>query len=952
MIGSTLAHYRLEAVLGRGGMGIVYRAHDDRLNRSVAIKVLSGPSGDTLQQLLREARAASGLSHAGVVTIHSVEQDGDVHFIVMEFLDGRSLADAIPPSGVSIATALDYATQIAGALAAAHQAGIVHRDVKPANAIVTPSGQVKLLDFGIARRLAIDPQAATRAMTFGGTIAPEGTLTGTIAYLAPEQIAGEPAQPRTDVFALGVVLYEMLSGRRPFRGDTIWAVMDATLHLPPEPLRSIRPDVSASLERVVDRCLEKAPEKRFQSATEVLAALKPLQESATPPRPRRRALTAVEIAVAVVLAAVIGAFGWSRIRDRRQAAVRTTIGEIARLAAAGDFVGSYRLALAARTKYPDNPQIVQAWQSTIALRRVSSQPEGADVAIRTYDGSDEGWIPIGRTPFPNGIGIPLAQMRWRVTKEGYEPLEVSPNESPYVFHLAPIGTTPKAMVRVPAGPLFLESAGDSVNLPDFFIDTYEVTNRQFKEFVHGGGYTKREFWTEPIEKDGRPLSWEEAMAKFRDTTGRPGPSTWELGTYPDGQDDYPVSGVSWYEAAAYAKFTGRSLPTVYHWYRASGAFGIFSEILRFSNFGGKGTVQVGSLKGLGPYGTYDMAGNVKEWCSNEAEHGKRFVLGGAFNEANYQFRDQDARAPTERSAGFGLRLILQRTPVVPALLQPIVSLERDPGTLKPVDDAVYAVYRHLYDYDPTPLEARVEEEDAGNSSWTRQRVTFRAAYPHERVPADIYLPKTGRPPFHAVIYFPGSDSQVLQSSRNMWTQWIEFIVRSGRAVVYPIYQHTYERQQPRPLRRNAMREIGIQRALDLRRAVDYLETRSDIDHTRIAGYGLSLGAQLMPTFLAVEPRLKVGVLLSGGFETWDVPAEWDPVNFAPRVTQPVLMVNGREDFDLPYQSAQVPLFQMLGTPPADKQHVLLEGGHIPPHPALVFKEILDWLDKYLGPVTN
>ena len=169
-------------------------------------------------------------------------------------------------------------------------------------------------------------------------------------------------------------------------------------------------------------------------------------------------------------------------------------------------------------------------------------------------------------------------------------------------------------------------------------------------------------------------------------------------------------------------------------------------------------------------------------------------------------------------------------------------------------------------------------------------------------------------------------------------------------MIYPIYQQMYERRTDRPHGQNYLREISIQRGQDVRRTIDYLDTRPDIDHSRIAFYGLSLGAQLGPVYLAIEPRLRAGVLLSGGFETWQMPPEADPVNFTPRVKQPVLMVNGREDFDLPYTTAQVPMFRMLGTPPADKRHAVLEGGHLPPRPQDVYKEILDWLDRYLGRV--
>ena len=264
---------------------------------------------------------------------------------------------------------------------------------------------------------------------------------------------------------------------------------------------------------------------------------------------------------------------------------------------------------------------------------------------------------------------------------------------------------------------------------------------------------------------------------------------------------------------------------------------------------------------------------------------------------------------------------------------------------------VFQAYKRLYDYDTRPLEGRVDERDEGQTDWITERVSFTAAYGNEREPMMLMLPRTGRPPYQVAVYFPGSDAVRARSSRGAYTQWLQFVLRSGRAVAFPIYQQTYERRRT-STGTNFLREISIQRGQDVRRAIDYLETRPDIDTTKIAFYGVSLGAQLAPVYLVVEPRLRTGVLLSGGFETWTVPPETDPVNFAPRVTQPVLMVNGRDDFDLPYDTAQVPLFTALGTPASAKRHAVLEGGHIPPKPQAVFKEILDWLDRYLGPVTQ
>ena len=382
--------------------------------------------------------------------------------------------------------------------------------------------------------------------------------------------------------------------------------------------------------------------------------------------------------------------------------------------------------------------------------------------------------------------------------------------------------------------------------------------------------------------------------------------------------------------------------------------GPYSDVLQFSNFGGRGPLRVGAAGSLGPYGTHDMAGNVKEWVWNESSDGKRFVLGGAWFEARHQFHDEDARAPFERAPGFGFRCMRPDAPLEEGLRAklsaPIVTLTRDVTKLRPVGDDVFNAYRALYDYDARPLDARVEERDETAAHWALERVTVTAGYGDERLPLLVFLPRSSRPPYQAVVSFPGSDAVRTQSSRRPYMQWLEFLLRSGRAVVFPIYQQTYERRRET---RGAsfLRQISLQRGQDVRRAVDYLESRADIDRTRIAFFGISLGAQLAPVYLAVEPRLRTGVLFSGGFETWTMPPESDPVNFAPRVRQPVLMVNGREDFDLPYETAQVPLYNMLGTAPADKRHAVLEGGHIPPRPQAVFKEVLDWLDRYLGPVT-
>ena len=227
-----------------------------------------------------------------------------------------------------------------------------------------------------------------------------------------------------------------------------------------------------------------------------------------------------------------------------------------------------------------------------------------------------------------------------------------------------------------------------------------------------------------------------------------------------------------------------------------------------------------------------MAGNVKEWCWNATTGGRRFVLGGAFGDAEYQFRDQDAQLPFERRAGFGLRLVEPSAPLDAKLTQPIATVERDPASLKPVSDAVFQVYVRQFDYDNTPLAASVETAQE-TPAWRREKVTVAAAYGAERLPIYLFVPTNAVPPYQAVVFFPGTNAVRSSSSQYLALQWADFIVRSGRVLVYPVYQGTYERRLAGPRGPAYLRDVTIQRGKDLRRAVDYIESREDIDKTRI-----------------------------------------------------------------------------------------------------------------------
>lgn len=301
----------------------------------------------------------------------------------------------------------------------------------------------------------------------------------------------------------------------------------------------------------------------------------------------------------------------------------------------------------------------------------------------------------------------------------------------------------------------------------------------------------------------------------------------------------------------------------------------------------------------------------------------------------------------DRAPDFGFRCAEYLTPPAKMLLGEVTFGSTDRLGDKPVDDRTFSVFKDLHRYEKTPLKPKVEFVDDSSPYMRREDVTFQAAYGDDRVLAHLYLPKNTAPPFQTVLFF-GSGTMTTARSVSELHDPFEFIVRSGRALVLPAYKGTLERG-PMP---DQVREAMLEWSKDLGRTIDYLETRPDIDAGKFGFYGISFGAAVSPRLIAMEPRIKTVLLVSGG-TTSRLPAEVDPWNFAPHVIVPVLMLNGRDDFVFPVETSQVPLFRALGTPEKDKKHILYDGGHVDLMSRLdLVKDALDWFDHYLGPVTG
>jgi dienelactone hydrolase len=729
-------------------------------------------------------------------------------------------------------------------------------------------------------------------------------------------------------------------------------------------VRQVRPDVPVEAEQILNKALERDVTRRYATAGEMahdaaglLQRMGATGSVSEPSSVRFLRLMLAALVVVLLVAAVGGWWLYRRAAERRWAR-EEAIPQIESLIDARHPLAAFQVLGRAEKVLPGDAHLKTIREANSDWVTLTSDPPGAEVLIQDYLTPQGPTLDLGTTPL-NHVRIPKGYFRWTVSKAGFGKVVQAPEtEDRMSFSLSRAQSAPAGMVYAAGGTWgsyvsFLGWIGPYA-FPPYYIDQFEVSNGEYQKFVDAGGYEKPQYWPTGFQRDGHAFSFSEAMQMFRDTTGRPGPSTWVGGHYPMGKADEPVSGVSWFEATAYAAFAGKSLPVFGQWYQAAD-FDVSEYTVQLSNVTGNGVAPAGKYQGLGFYGTGDMAGNVREWTANPVDGDLRFILGGSWKSPNYLYTSPEALSPFDRSDTNGFRCVQNLGKMPEVALQPVHRVTRDFAKYKPVSDAVFRAYTLLYAYPDSPLNAHSEGVVKDTEDWREEKVTFDAAYNGERMAAYLFLPKRVRPPYQTVLFFPSARVLFLppDSSELGDVNYFDYIIQSGRAVIYPIYEDTYERRSKHQLPSAGDNiDLPTEWYKDAARSLDYVDTRQDLDRGKVAYLGVSMGSADGVIFATLlQDRLRTAVFLDGGYFLQQPAPGTDQADFAPRMKKPVLMVNGRYDYTFPLETSQDPLFQMLGTPTSEKGHVVLDTPHdVTEERPKLTKEVLSWLDRYLGRV--
>ena len=612
-------------------------------------------------------------------------------------------------------------------------------------------------------------------------------------------------------------------------------------------------------------------------------------------------------------------------------------------------------------KFPDN-QILKLYQEKSSYPiNIKTGSVIATAFIR--HGKSTNWKMIGDTPIdsfrvPWFFGVHDFQLKFEVGGRTIIAMKDKSGD----FNLNGVEKFPSDHIIIPGSQNNMVLPGinfGNINIETFSISKNEVSNKDFQAFINDNGYENKTLWDFPITIDGLEYNYEESILYFVDKHGQYGPSEWSYGQFVDNGENLPVTGISWFEARAYARYKGYKLPNLFQWACAAGLAGFVSELpdISNSNLKSNNLWNVDDPRGVNQFGINNIAGNIREWVTNpQGKKRSRFsILGGSYFDNEYSFNDYHSLSPFDRSIGNGFRLVKNQDEAVADSLDNFVIdyAERDILKEPDVSDDVFRIYKRQFNYEKYKLETKIDTIFE-NESYTTYRFEMVTPYENdEPLHGYVIYANKIKTTFKPVIHFPHAGAIFSDSDDWIISDVIKeynYLLMEGYAIICPVYYSTCNRKKILKTwwanESDEYRDTMIKIGKDFKRSIDFIESRNEFDINYLSYIGYSWGSVMSNILLAIDDRVKSAFICAGGLQVQKSKPEVDPAFYTRRITMPIMHITGKQDGIFDYKNSQIPMQKLLGTPIKDQEMIVLEGvGHAISKDIRI-KNHLRWLKKH------